>query len=224
MHSGIIDKTALFVARNGLSFENRIVDNERGNPKFSFLQITDPYRPYYDAKVVELRTQSLGGSIQQPQETEYTPQQAATSLGTTPVPSKPSPSSSATLAPPPRSLDFAKLYYSTKGAEGTEEILQPPPTSILMREIMSLTALFAARNGRAFVGMVAEREASNPQFEFLKSTSIFYPFFARLVEAYTRCMAPSPALILRLSELNFQTVWTLVLFLDFRECTATCYL
>ncbi|KGG53122.1 hypothetical protein DI09_10p190 [Mitosporidium daphniae] len=199
---GIIDKTALFVARNGLSFETRIVENERGNPKFSFLQITDPYRPYYDAKVVELRTQSLTGSVQQPREMERnSPTDSLPTIAPT-IPRKTL--SSTPTIPPPRSLDFAKLYYSTKGMEGTEEILQPPPMSILMRQIISLTALFAARNGRAFVGMVAEREATNPQFEFLKNTSILYPFFARLVEAYTRCMAPSAALILRLSEMSFQ--------------------
>jgi splicing factor 3A subunit 1 len=48
-----VDKTAAFVARNGPEFEARIQENERGNPKFSFLQLHDAYRKYYDLKVLE---------------------------------------------------------------------------------------------------------------------------------------------------------------------------
>ena len=51
----IIDKTATFVARNGLSFEERIRENERSNAKFCFLNPNDPYRGYYDHKVALVR-------------------------------------------------------------------------------------------------------------------------------------------------------------------------
>lgn len=201
----VIDKTALFVARNGVSFETKILESERGNPKFSFLQNTDPYRPYYDAKIIEIRTLKI--------------QTVPSSSESVPIVKKePLKIVSTPIVLPPPSLDFAKLYYSTKGLEGNEEILQPPPMTSMAKDIISLTALFTARNGRSFVSMLAEKESANSQFEFLKSTSIFYPVFARLVESYTRLMAPSPALILKLSELStngFQKVFNSLTFFRF---------
>ena len=53
--SDIVDKTASFVARNGLEFETRIRKNEINNPKFNFLNSGDPYHAYYQYKVKEIR-------------------------------------------------------------------------------------------------------------------------------------------------------------------------
>lgn len=47
----IVDKTAAFVARNPPQFEERIRENERANPKFSFLNPRDPYHAYYQFKI-----------------------------------------------------------------------------------------------------------------------------------------------------------------------------
>lgn len=51
----IVDKTAAFVARNGVDFENKIREKEAANPRFSFLNATDPYNAYYQHKVTEFR-------------------------------------------------------------------------------------------------------------------------------------------------------------------------
>ena len=51
----VLDKTAHFVARNGPSFEERIKENEKMNNKFSFLNVNDPYRAYYDKRVKEFK-------------------------------------------------------------------------------------------------------------------------------------------------------------------------
>jgi hypothetical protein len=51
----IIDKTASFVARSGAQFEERIRENERGNPKFSFLNPRDPYYAYYQYRIVQTK-------------------------------------------------------------------------------------------------------------------------------------------------------------------------
>ena len=50
-----MDKTASFVARNGLEFEARIRKNEQNNPKFNFLNTGDPYHAYYQYKVKDIR-------------------------------------------------------------------------------------------------------------------------------------------------------------------------
>jgi splicing factor 3A subunit 1 len=51
----IADKTADFVARNGPEFESRIMATNQGNAKFRFLTLEDPFRPYYDMKVRQVR-------------------------------------------------------------------------------------------------------------------------------------------------------------------------
>lgn len=43
------------MARNGSDFEARIRQNELGNPKFNFLNNSDPYHGYYQHKVSEFR-------------------------------------------------------------------------------------------------------------------------------------------------------------------------
>lgn len=43
----IVEKTAGYVARNGPIFEERVRDKERNNPKFSFLNPSDPYSAFY---------------------------------------------------------------------------------------------------------------------------------------------------------------------------------
>ncbi|KAL1959592.1 hypothetical protein VTO42DRAFT_1627 [Malbranchea cinnamomea] len=51
----IIEKTAGFVARNGPVFEDRVREKERTNPKFSFLLPNDPYSPFYQWRLSEIK-------------------------------------------------------------------------------------------------------------------------------------------------------------------------
>lgn len=48
-YAAVIDRTALFVARsaNPPQFEDKIRENQRQDPKFSFLNPADPYHAYY---------------------------------------------------------------------------------------------------------------------------------------------------------------------------------
>merc|ERR1712039_591578 len=43
----IIDKTAQFVSKNGIAFEQKILVQQSKNAKFNFLKIQDPYHNYY---------------------------------------------------------------------------------------------------------------------------------------------------------------------------------
>jgi splicing factor 3A subunit 1 len=48
----VADRTALYVAKNGRAFEERILGSEKGRqPKFSFLQGDSPFHSYYEGKV-----------------------------------------------------------------------------------------------------------------------------------------------------------------------------
>ncbi|OJJ84219.1 putative pre-mRNA splicing factor [Aspergillus glaucus CBS 516.65] len=51
----IVEKTAGYVARNGLVFEDRVREKERNNPKFSFLTPSDAYAPFYQWRLVEIK-------------------------------------------------------------------------------------------------------------------------------------------------------------------------
>jgi splicing factor 3A subunit 1 len=53
--SAVIDKTASFVARLGIDFEKKIFDNERNNPKFSFLLQHDRFFSYYQRRIEDFR-------------------------------------------------------------------------------------------------------------------------------------------------------------------------
>lgn len=48
----VVDKTAQFVARNGKSFEKRILESGEGKTsKFNFMKAYDPYHSYYEFKI-----------------------------------------------------------------------------------------------------------------------------------------------------------------------------
>ncbi|KAL2219154.1 splicing factor 3a, subunit 1 [Thermoascus aurantiacus ATCC 26904] len=51
----IIEKTAGYVARNGLIFEDRVREKERNNPKFSFLNPSDAYAAFYRWRLTEIK-------------------------------------------------------------------------------------------------------------------------------------------------------------------------
>ncbi|PLN82154.1 Surp module [Aspergillus taichungensis] len=51
----IVEKTAGYVARNGIVFEDRVRDKERNNPKFSFLNDGDAYAPFYQWRLTEIK-------------------------------------------------------------------------------------------------------------------------------------------------------------------------
>lgn len=52
-------------------------------------------------------------------------------------------------------------------------------------EVIRLTALFVAQNGRQFMTQLAQRETGNPQFQFLIPNHTFHNFFQHIVDQYT---------------------------------------
>lgn len=52
-------------------------------------------------------------------------------------------------------------------------------------EVLRVTAMFVARNGRGWMTQLAQREAGNPQFQFLIPNHTFHNFFQHLVDQYT---------------------------------------
>jgi splicing factor 3A subunit 1 len=52
-------------------------------------------------------------------------------------------------------------------------------------EVVKLTALFAAKNGRSFITSLSQKEARNYQFDFLRPQHSLHAFFSRLIDQYT---------------------------------------
>ncbi|KHO00409.1 Surp module family protein [Metarhizium album ARSEF 1941] len=52
-------------------------------------------------------------------------------------------------------------------------------------EVIRLTALFVAKNGRQFMTQLAQRETGNPQFQFLIPNHTFHNFFQHLIDQYS---------------------------------------
>lgn len=51
----LIGKTAIYVNKNGVAFENKIKTKEHNNPKFIFLNSKDPYNAYYKYVLENIR-------------------------------------------------------------------------------------------------------------------------------------------------------------------------
>ncbi len=52
-------------------------------------------------------------------------------------------------------------------------------------EVVKLTALFVAKNGRQFMTTLSQRETGNYQFDFLRPNHTLHSFFQRLIDQYT---------------------------------------
>ncbi|VDN97491.1 unnamed protein product [Rodentolepis nana] len=173
----IVDKTANFVARNGPDFESRIRQNEINNPKFNFLNPSDPYHAYYQQKVKD-----------------FTEGKATESLGM-----KVFPPSSARLA-----QDAPKIIKETfipKDPPPEFEFVHDP-VSINAQDIdiVKLTAQFVSRNGKQFLVNLMNRETRNYQFDFLRTQHNMFSYFTKLVEQYTKVLIPPRDLIASLDE------------------------
>ncbi|KAM1087563.1 hypothetical protein ACFX2B_012925 [Malus domestica] len=180
----IVDKTAQFVAKNGPEFEKRIMANNTGNAKFSFLISTDPYHAYYQHRLSEFRAlnQSSG---QQPST------QPADSASPESAPPAPAADGEAGAPKPDPSAQFRPVRKVLEPPQA-EEYTVRLPEGITGEEldIIKLTAQFAARNGKTFLQGLTSREMNNHQFHFLKPMHSMFTFFTSLADAYSKVLMP----------------------------------
>ncbi|KAI8363324.1 Pre-mRNA splicing factor PRP21 like protein-domain-containing protein [Mortierella sp. GBAus27b] len=169
----IADKTAAYVAGNnsgalGAMLEERLRQNERNNAKFCFLNPTDPYHAYYAFKVKEARA---GGAP------------AAGATGAAGAAAETEVQVEEVVKPPPE--EPPALEFMTP----------MPSVSSQDLDVLKLTAQFVARNGRQFMVSLAQREARNYQFDFLRPNHSLFGYFSKLVEQYTKILVPTPEMI-----------------------------
>jgi splicing factor 3A subunit 1 len=190
----VVDKTAQFVARNGKSFETKILSSGEGKTaKFNFMKSYDPYHAYYELKIREFEE----GKPVIKNSTAATPtennnkssQQVAQQVQATMKASFTSPIARFAMnkpTEPPEQFEF------TSGL--------PTGLSTLDVDVIKLTAQYTALNGREFLSGLAQREQRNPQFDFLKPTHMLFSYFTSLVDAYAKILLPSPQLLKNIKE------------------------
>jgi splicing factor 3A subunit 1 len=148
-----IEKTAGYVDRGGRAFEDRVRDNNKGKPQFSFLDPADPYNPYYLWRLGEIKD-GRGTAVAAGREGEAVAPAAQAPAG------------------PPKPPDF-------------EFSARMPNISASDLEVVKLTALFVAKNGRQFMTGLSQREAGNYQFDFLRPNHSLHNFFQHLIDQYS---------------------------------------
>ncbi len=173
----VIDKTAIFVFKNGKQFEERIYQKERHNPKFCFLNEPDPYHGYYQKRLEELieggqeAVSKLHQEMQEQQKQQGGENSVEAGHESVPRPKEPSP-----------------LLFT----------LHIPNISPLDLDIIKLTALYVARNGKTFQANIARKEYGNIQFDFLKPTHSLHRLFLRLVDQFSLVLLPTERVIERM--------------------------
>ncbi|PWN39891.1 hypothetical protein IE81DRAFT_326065 [Ceraceosorus guamensis] len=184
----IVDKTATFVARNGVQFEAKIRGDERANTKFAFLNPEDAYHAYYRAKIQFV--QSGDGPLAKDligQGAERGQLVARDGVET--------------------------MEEEDAGKRGREDKLKPeeprqhlfeadlPNITAVDLDVLKLTALFTARKGKSFASALAARESSSYQFEFLRPSHSLFGYFNRMVEQYRLVIQPAEDILEQLHEL-----------------------
>jgi splicing factor 3A subunit 1 len=150
-----IEKTAGYVMRGGLGLEQRIRDKHASNPRFSFVMSSSDPYNAYYEWRKDEVKAGRGTAIAAGRAGEVAAKQADEEA-----------------KGPPKPPDF---QFSARMPRMSQKDL----------EIVRLTALFAAKNGRQFMTQLAQREAGNPQYQFLIPNHTFHNFFQSMVDQYS---------------------------------------
>lgn len=93
-----------------------------------------------------------------------------------------------------------KIFVPKEAPPEFEFVADPPSISALDLDIVKLTAQFAARNGRAFLTNLMNREQRNFQFDFLRPQHSLFLYFIVLLKQYTKVLLPSKDVMGRLKD------------------------
>lgn len=206
----VADKTALFVAKNGRAFEERIFNSEKGKtPKFAFLHATSPFHAYYEQRI---RFYQEGGT----EDEDDTKKEASEEKKEESAEKQPSnrderkqdkAQKASAVDPVARALlSQQNKIRDARAAVETNETnddsppaegpVPPPPLRwvsavapnipAVQIETIKLAAQFTALDGKGgpFLQDLAIREGNNPSFGFLQPRHGHFAYFSALVDGY----------------------------------------
>eukprot|EP00924_Labyrinthula_sp_SR-Ha-C_P014093 augustus_masked-scaffold_56-processed-gene-1.87-mRNA-1 protein AED:1.00 eAED:1.00 QI:0/-1/0/0/-1/1/1/0/382 len=165
-----IDKTAAFIAKQGVSTEQKLlIRNPNG---FEFLKSEHPFHAYYvqqrEKLALEIHKKTLSSG-----------KEGVKEISSNKAELKP------TLAKVAKKIEEQK-----KELEELSFILRHPnlndiTTEVTQQnlEIIKLTAQYAALRGSSFLNKITEQERHNKDFAFLGPTKL-NPYFLKLIESY----------------------------------------
>lgn len=196
----IIDQIAEFVSGKGRSIEEKIIEREADNPEFDFLKDkSHEFHPYYEAKLEEF-AKSKGLHVQKRLKQREDPYENIEKE------KKPEPKPSKTQEDLRREINRRK---NAKPPPPDQFQIHHPELHIIDSEIIKLTAQFVTRNGQKFLAALSDKQANNPQFDFLKPTHKLFSYFTSLVDSYSKTFAPKTEYINKLKKYvyNKSDIW-----------------
>lgn len=149
-----IETVAGYVTRSGAQFEDIVRRKNAGTNQTTFLEAGDAYEPYYRWRLAEIKA----GRGFNENDRAIASKTDVTFAGKE-------------HKAPPKPDDFR---FSAR----------MPNISAQDMDIVKLTAQYAAKNGRAWVTQLSQREGGNYQFDFLRQQHSLNMFFNRLTEQY----------------------------------------
>lgn len=165
----LIGKTATYVNKNGILFENKIKAKESQNPKFIFLNPNDPYHPYYQYALTCLQEYGKLPDIQQPESINVISNNETGGIE----------EKEPLVAPEP---------YKFIQPENNLLIYEEDNISAVDLKIIKLVAQFAAVNGdkvrKQFEEYVLNDSTISSQFQFLKPKHSMHSIFEKYRKVY----------------------------------------
>eukprot|EP01135_Chromosphaera_perkinsii_P006041 Nk52_evm1s385 gene=Nk52_evmTU1s385 len=200
-YKAVIEKTASFVGRVGVAFEERIRANPAQSAKFNFLNAGDPYHKYYRLKVKEASGGGSAGSgeVEGANAEQRATKEPARDITTGEQVNQSGQNDDAVKAVEEEanhmgerkeaaevSIEKAQKPPSVERPQDWEFLVNSPSMSALDMDVLKLTAEFVAKNGRQFLNQLVQKEQQNFQFDFLRPQHIWFPYFTKMVEQYTK--------------------------------------
>jgi len=185
----VADKTAQFVAKNGKTFEERILRSAQGH-KFDFMRKNDVYYAYYEHKIREFEEGTAEENERKRREAEERKRAEEEK--------RLKEQRELEEKQQKQTLERSKVIVSpiVTALKKVPEDEAPPPLDFILPEmaalsvadldVIKLCAQFTALGGRQFLAELQSREERNAQFDFLRPTSMLFAFFSALVDAYSK--------------------------------------
>ena len=198
----LVDKTASLVANYGEGIEEKM--KEEPNPSFSFLKEGDPYRKYYEQKILDYKKEIKEKEeeeeklrIEQFQkEQEFLNKKRENELSLQqPINNK----QGNLFVEQLRNLINTNVEYLTnipskinynevKAPKPDQFSISHPNISEMDLDIIKITAQFIAKNGENFLLDLNEREGKNSQFDFMKPQHNLFDYFSYLITSYSKIL------------------------------------
>ncbi|VWU48415.1 splicing factor 3A subunit 1, putative [Hepatocystis sp. ex Piliocolobus tephrosceles] len=207
----IIDKTANFVKKNGRIFEQKVYKEKK--KQFGFIESSHPYFFYYQYKLHELylgvgekkiipkaileikKREDLNKSTNNEhilkicdfvkEDTKQTKNSVIYSIVDEEREEKNEDSEKGEEEKNKKPIEITEDIYS---------IISPFINSVDV-DLIKTTALFVARNGNKFLNELIHREKNNNQYDFLRANNLYFNYFSKLIDIYTKCILPNDTIL-----------------------------